>query len=404
VIPSRYLRAEEASVRFGPLARMYAASLMRSDSVADDLIEALCRTRGGAWWPVVLAALDNGTKPAADAPPELRVFINALPAEPTPNEWDIIEQGAAAIARTGFRAGRALHCAALMADYWSSAFSKPLEMTGQLLQRTTLRLLQTGAWWIQVHEPGGLSRERDGFKTTLHVRLIHASVRRTALRSGVWNAAAWGAPVNQGDLLFQVVGFTWLFIRSLERMGHRISDDERAAYYAFWRYVAALLGVEQELLPLINEVECARFWELWLLTNPGPDAGGAKLADASLKALAEMIGGNALTRRVQFPILCGTTRWLLGKEICDGLKIPRTIWSHILPLTYRPAIQLSELMSRARKQDRSRAAARSIQELARANAAAGVEPTGTDIVAAPEQLEARSRTPTARTRAAKLAT
>ncbi len=391
MFPSRYLRAEEASVRFGPLAQTYAASLMRSDPAADDLIEALYCTRRGAWWPVVLAALGNGVKPAADAAPELRAFLAALPAAPTSTEWDIIEQGAAAIARTGFRAGRALHCAALMADYWSSAFSKPLEMTGQLLQQTARRLLQTGAWWIQVHEPGGLSRERDGFKTTLHVRLIHASVRRMALLSGGWDTAAWGAPINQGDLFFQVVGFTWLFMRSLERMGHRISGDERAAYYAFWRYLAALMGVEQELLPLVNEVECARFWELWLLTNPGPDAGGAKLAHASLKALAEMIGGSSLSRRVQFPILCGTTRWLLGKEICDGLKIPRTIWSHILPLTYRPAIQVSELITRAQKEDRSSAAARSIQELARANAAAGVEPRGTEVVAAPEHLEALSR-------------
>src|SRR5262249_30191678 len=158
------------SVRFGPLAQTYAASLMRCDPTADDLIEALYRTRGGAWWPVMLAALSNGIESVGDASPELRAFFAALPAEPTPHEWDVIEQGAAAVARTGFRAGRALHCAALMADYWSSAFSKPLEMTGQLLHRTAKRLLQTGAWWIQVHQPAGLRRDRDGFKTTLHVR------------------------------------------------------------------------------------------------------------------------------------------------------------------------------------------------------------------------------------------
>jgi hypothetical protein len=364
---------------------------MRSDPAADELIEALYRTRGGAWWRVVLAALNGGIDLAADAPPELRAFIAALPAEPTPREWDAIDQGTAAVARTGFGAGRALQCAALMVDYWSSAFSKPLEMTGQLLRRTAQRLLQTGAWWIQVHEAGGLQRGRDGFNTTLHVRLIHASVRRMALASGAWDSAAWGLPINQGDLFFQVVGFTWLFIRSLERMGFRISDDERAAYYAFWRFLAALMGIEQKLLLLINESDCARFWQLWLLTNPPPDEGSVELAHASLKALTQMIAGGALGRRVQFPILCGTTRWLLGTEIGDGLRIPRTIWSHILPLTYRPAVRLSELMRLARKEDRSRAAARSIHELARAYAAAGVEPTGTDVVAAPEQLESLSR-------------
>src|SRR5260370_18725154 len=145
IIPSRYLCAERASAEFGSLAQTYAASLMRSDPAADELIEALYRTRGGAWWRVVLAALNGGIDLAADAPPELRAFIAALPAEPTPREWDAIDQGTAAVARTGFGAGRALQCAALMVDYWSSAFSKPLERTGQLLRRTAKRLLQTGA-------------------------------------------------------------------------------------------------------------------------------------------------------------------------------------------------------------------------------------------------------------------
>jgi hypothetical protein len=104
-----------------------------------------------------------------------------------------------------------------------------------------------------------------------------------------------------------------------------------------------------------------------------------------------MIGGGALNRRVQFPILCGTTRWLLGQEICDGLKIPRTIWSHILPLTYRPAVQFSELVSRLSNEDRAGVAVRSIAQLASRNAAAGVLPKGTAVVAAPEALEALAR-------------
>jgi hypothetical protein len=391
MIPSRYLRAQQASTRFGALAQTYAASLMRSDPPADALIEALRRTHRGTWWPVVLTALNDGVESAVDAPAELGAFVAALPPEPSPQDWELIEWGGAAVARTRFSAGRALHCAALMIDYWSSAFSKPLEMTGQLLKRTAQRLLQTGAWWIQVHEPGGLFRERDGFKTTLHVRLIHASVRRMALISGAWDSIRWGVPINQGDLLFQVVGFTWLFLRSLERMGYRLSDDERAAYYTFWRYLAALMGIEQELLPLINEVDCARFWELWLLTNPGPDVGSTQLAHASLKALTNMISSGALSRRFQFPILCGTSRWLLGNEICDGLKIPRSIWSNILPLTYRPAVQFSELLSRLSNEDRSRAAVRSIAQLASRNAAAGLLPKGTSVVAAPEALEAVAR-------------
>jgi hypothetical protein len=390
--PSRFLNAEQASARFGALAQIYAGSLMRADPPADALIEALHHAHlQGPWWSMVLAALSDGIESVPDAPAALRAFVAALPGEPAPEAWAVIEAGGAAIVRTGDSAGLALQCAALMVDYSSSPFSKPLELTGSLMQHTAHRLAQTGAWWVEAHEPGGLRRDRDGFKTTLHVRLIHASVRRMASASGVWDTAAWGLPINQGDLFFQVVGFSWLVIRSLERMGYRIDANDQLAYYAFWRHLAALMGVERDLLPLINEADCARFWELWFLTNPGPDADSAGLAHASLKALAELAGGNALTRRVQFPLLCGATRWLLGEDICDGLKIPRTIWSRLLPLSYRPAVQLSELLSGLIKEERSRAVARSIHQLATGNAAVGVMPKGTGVVAEPARLEALAR-------------
>src|SRR5215471_8123336 len=100
--PSRYLHAQEASRRFGSLAQTYAASLMRNDTRADALIEALHHTHlHGPWWSLVLAALSNGIESVPEAPAELRAFIATLPMEPTPQEWNIIEQGGAAVAPAG---------------------------------------------------------------------------------------------------------------------------------------------------------------------------------------------------------------------------------------------------------------------------------------------------------------
>ena len=212
-------------------------------------------------------------------------------------------------------------------------------------------------------------------------------VRRMALRSGVWDQAAWGLPINQGDLFFQVVGFTRLVISSLERMGYRVTDQEKSAYYAFWRYLAALLGVDKTLLPLINEQDCGRFWDLWFLTNPGPDEHCMALADASLTALSVMMESGFMTRRVQLPILCAVTRWLLGDEICDGLKIRRTAWSRVLPVIYRPAVQASELVGQLTGLDRSKAVARAIHKLMLGSAAVGVMPKGTQVVSESARLE-----------------
>jgi hypothetical protein len=155
-----------------------------------------------------------------------------------------MDRGSAAIACTGGSAALVLQCASLMVDYWSSAAIKPLVLTGNIAQQTLHRLAETGAWWIELHRPGGLRADQAGYKTTVHVRLIHAFVRRMALGSGVWDSAAWGVPINQGDLFFQIVGFSKLMIDSLERMGHDFTAVEKEGYYAFWRHVAALLGVD----------------------------------------------------------------------------------------------------------------------------------------------------------------
>jgi hypothetical protein len=100
--PSRYLHAQGASRRFGSLAQTYAASLMRNDTRADALIEALHPTHlHGPWWSLVLAALSNGIESVPKAPAQLRAFTATLPMEPTPQEWNIIEQGGAAVAPAG---------------------------------------------------------------------------------------------------------------------------------------------------------------------------------------------------------------------------------------------------------------------------------------------------------------
>ena len=386
--PTRYLNRAEASRRFGGLADLYALSLMRADPLADAAIEGL-HVFHDRWWPMTLQALEQGIDAVTDAPPQLRELLRSLPPLPTGAEWGAMQLGSAAVARAGESAGLALQCAALMVDYWSPPFAKPLILTGRLMQHTAHRMAQTGAWWIELHAPGGARPDQDGYKTTLHVRLVHSFVRRMAHHSGVWKDEEWGAPINQGDLFFQVVGFTKLMLDSLERMGYRFADAEKDGYYAFWRFVAALLGVEAAWLPAINHADCGRFWDLWMLTNPGPDADGIELARQSLITLGMMGSKSRLMQQVQLRVMEGATRWLLGAEIGDRLKVQRSLIGDLLPRVYRPAVRLSELA--ARLSNREHAVARAIHKLATGNAAVGVLPRGTEVVSPPERLEALAK-------------
>lgn len=380
---SRFLNGAEASRQYGVLAGNYAASLMWADPLADAAAEALHGFHG-SWWPMVLKALDEGVDKVPDAPPELGALIASLPPEPTQEQWASMEAGSAAVARTGNSAGLVLQCASLMVDYWSPPFAKPLTLTGTLMEQTTHRLAQTGAWWIQLHKPGGLRRSADGYRTTLHVRLIHAFVRRMARGSGVWDREAWGEPINQGDLFFQVVGFTSLMLDSLRRMGYRLTQEEKDGYYAFWRHAAAVLGLHKTWLASINAEECRRFWKLWMLTNPGPDAETKALAKQTLDALADAGGG---LRSVNQAFLSGMTHRLLGGDIAGGLGVPNGPMAYLLFVLYPPTSWLSQLLGGSRERRLTRA----IAKLSAGSAAAGVPPVGSGVVSAPARLEALAR-------------
>jgi hypothetical protein len=321
-----------------------------------------------------------------DCPADVSALLASLPAAPAAGEQATYERALAMIQATGESAGIVLTCAALLIDYWSPAFSKPLVLTGSLLDDTGHRLGRTSAWWVELHKPGGWRRDQDGFKTTVHVRLVHAFVRRMALKSGHWDSAAWGLPINQGDLLFQAVGFTWLTLRSLERMGYRLTARGRAAYYEFWRYVGAILGIDTELIRLLNDDDCARLWDLWLLTNAGPDEDSVKLAEATLTATADALGSGWTKDHVYFPMLCGMARWLLGDQICDGLHVAKTYWASLLPITYRPIVGTSQFFEAVLPYQKPRTVARAVRHAVTDNRVMGILPKGSDVVVEPERL------------------
>lgn len=345
---SRFLNGAEASRQYGVLAGTCAASLMWDDPLADDAAEALHRFPAD-WWPMVLKALDEGIDRVPGAPPELGALLASLPSEPTAEQWTAMDAGVAAIARTGGGAGLVLQCASLLTDFWSPPAARPLLLASTMTRQTVNRFAQTAAWWIEIHRPGGMRRKADGFKATLRLRLIHAFMRRLARGSGAWDRAAWGEPVNQGDLFFRVICFSKAMVDGLERMGHRLGAAEKDGYYAFWRHTAAVLGLHKTYVEMINPEDCSRFWHLWLLTNPPPDSETAALARQTLDALA----GGASGFRHAF--LRATTYKLFGWEVGQGLKLPWTQQYHLVPVLY--------LLSRLSGGDRDAGLQRAIASL-----------------------------------------
>jgi len=144
-----------------------------------------------------------------------------------------------------------LYYRSLVAGFSIPKISKVIQATAYLAPPSrpgdvTLRLIDTGgllgACFAEELNPGG-----DGWKTALHVRFLHAKVRRVLLKRGgkrAWDTATNGIPINQEDMAATLLAFSINSLVGMEYIsGISISNEERCDFLAVWRYIGWLLGV-----------------------------------------------------------------------------------------------------------------------------------------------------------------
>jgi hypothetical protein len=150
-----------------------------------------------------------------------------------------------------------------------------LQTTGQLDKRTDYRIRATAAMVFPVMMPGGLmSASGSGIAQILKVRLIHATVRNLLLRGNPaqartsqpalvseqantsmqatllalgWDVNAKGLPCNQEELAYTLLTFSYVFLRSLRRLGLGLPSPDEEAYLHAWNVVGHVLGLQADL-------------------------------------------------------------------------------------------------------------------------------------------------------------
>lgn len=328
--PARYVRRAAARHQFGALADRYADFML----VGDPLADALAATLDGD--PDARARFDRALRVGADSsdPDALRAFFAHAERRPSWLDDEQLELGARTYRRLGKATMWILSSWSLMNGYHSGAAVKPLVFTGHLRDRAPRRLAETGRFVVATMEPGSLGRYGRGFELTLRVRLMHAMVRRRIERSGRWDAARWGAPINQADMVGTVIEFSLLVLAGARALGYRFEPSESEALLHLWRYSGYLSGVDEELLAeLASEARGVRFAELVALVQPGPDEDSRALA-AALRQVPAQVARGSLERRLA-PLLIklhdGFTHAFNGRAMADALGIPNAPYRHALP-------------------------------------------------------------------------
>jgi hypothetical protein len=285
---------------------------------------------------------------------ELEAYVAAGLTLPAWADTAKIERAEQLFVDFGMLSCTLLFCSSLPECYVIPDLAAVLHVAGQLEQRTEYRIRSTAAMIFPVMMVGGLTRpEGGGLAQVLKVRLIHATIRHLILRGDPervrqmdfvpplpsdgkgnlhhelftmgWNVAADGVPCSQDELAYTLLTFSYVFLRSLRKLGLALPDEDEQAYLHAWNVMGHVLGMETTLMAHTMAQAETLFAQLQergraraLLPDPRPALGNA--------LMRTMQGVIPLQMLKPFPVLL--TRHLCGKTTASNIgidqRVPRT--------------------------------------------------------------------------------
>lgn len=236
-------------------------------------------------------ALNAGLDAIETPPPALVEFFTALEATPVWVDWELIDEGARVFERFGQNAADVLLQLSLIGGYRFGGPTDLLVATGGLVgDQTRRRLAETQQWTMGLSELGSLRRDGIGWKTTVHVRAMHALVNHSFAPR--WDTERWGQPVNQSDQAATLGLFSSVLLIGCRALGVRVTDRESQALMHLWKYVGWLLGINEDWL-FDDERDSHHFNYHVLLAQSGISEAGPRLSQAIVATIPTLHYGRA---------------------------------------------------------------------------------------------------------------
>jgi hypothetical protein len=313
----------------------------------------------GAW--VDNASLAHWQAPSAvlgqEAAQALTDFVQQAQALPPWVDPQKIERAERLFVEHGALSCILLFCSSLPECYVLPDLADVLHTAGQLEQHTEYRIRSTAAMIFPVMMRGGLDANGGaGIAQTLKVRLIHSTIRNLILRGAPpeglqahrsalapltvpaakptlyqtlfargWDAGDKGdngLPCNQEEQAYTLLTFSYVFLRSLRRLGIGLPQADEEAYLHTWNVVGHVLGIERVLMADTMEQAAILFTRMQARgrsQSVAPDPRPA-LGAALMRTMAVSIPWSAVQR---FPVLL--TRYLCGRETARDLGLDHRV-------------------------------------------------------------------------------
>ena len=342
--------------------RELGEGLMQGDPPADRLLEWMHAHGMREAMALFKRASAEGIAALPDAPAPLRAFFEHCERAPAWLRPDLVEEGQRLFQRMGRTADFALRDVALMGGYQASAFNKTLILTGALNGGNARRVAETMQWVGDCTLVGGMKRGAPGWLSTLHVRLMHAMVRRRISRMPDWNLAELGLPINQTDMAATYFGFSVVLLLIVRFMGVPVTRAEGRAEMHMWKYICWLMGVDKRWLTDSENEGRTLLYQMLLAQTP-PDETSRQLGRALMNDCLREPWPTRLRVRFEHQRHLSVTALYVGPRGMRALGLPRFVlpW---YPLISAPFTMLWHLAHRVTPagRERARRIGRAVQE------------------------------------------
>lgn len=298
-------------------------ALWEGDTAMDTLVDWMYEIGAGPSRKLFQQAVAHGVDSIPEAPQPLKGFFAIVDKDPAWLDRKLLQEGVTFIHGIGLAGPYVLRDLALMGGYLLSGFNHVLIMTGALNKDTSLRIAETGQWWVDCTEHGGLDRFGPGFRSTLQVRLVHAMVRRALGKNPKWDENQWGLPVNQIDMVATYLGFCVVMLGGLRQLGIPVTSRESKAVMHLWAYAGWLMGVDERFL-VFSEKDGILLLAHTFMTQSRPDWTSQELGRALAREPLQRTFPNLqkLRGKLAYHQHLSVSRFFLGKQKMQQLGLP----------------------------------------------------------------------------------
>lgn len=324
----------------------------QGDELMDNVVAAMGEMKAGVGRKMFDKALKEGIE-AIDNPPEAFITLfKQLDRVPDWVDWDLIDAGGAYYSNLPFWA---IGIGAFLPTLYTThgyATSIPVGATGRFIRQKENRMVEGIHFITSVCEPNGLGRYSYGFQCAVHVRLMHALVRRQIYKKNgdYFDYAKDGDPMSQPDTLVGIPVFGISNLLFLRAFGVEVTEHQMQSVDMLWRYVVYLMGGHENAIPQSIE-ESLYLLDYYIATQGKPSVFTDELNKAFFVGVCETVKERAPAW--QRPLLdfvfrdvVGSFTWhMVGDELAKEvkyLKKPNRLTKQ-LPLALTAWAKLNEL-------------------------------------------------------------